>query len=94
VSFGANGPVLGISEVNQQHAFNVYPNPARDFIMIEATAAKHATIRLFNMQGVLVQSAEANGRYRMQTDALPAGMYLLKCSNGEDQQTFKLVIQK
>lgn len=95
VSFGANGPIVGIAAVNSNNLFSVSPNPAQSFIDITTSITGRKDIRLLNMQGVLVQqSATYEQQHRMHLENLPAGMYLLKCSNGQAQQTFKLIISK
>lgn len=58
--------------------FQVYPNPASDWLMI--TAGQNITmLEIYDIKGIRVlQNYPDNERYSFQVSALPAGLYLLK----------------
>ncbi len=56
---------------------SVYPNPFTDYIIINTTAASTATI--YDLSGAAILSVDlANGSNRIETSALPKGVYVLK----------------
>jgi hypothetical protein len=55
----------------------VYPNPFTDYIMVNATADSTATI--YDLSGTAILNKKLkNGGNRIETSALPEGVYLLK----------------
>lgn len=79
---------------------NVYPNPAREKIILEFAAAKpeELTIQLTDAMGRIVKNiheGSVTGHYRRElpTAGLTKGLYLLKVSSGEAVQTKRIVIE-
>lgn len=83
----ANFPAtyVGIDEVSTEVSLNVYPNPASDFVVINA----NNTIREINVVNALGQNIYRNGRVdaeniTINTENFAAGMYIVtvKTDNG------------
>ncbi|WP_117614373.1 SMP-30/gluconolactonase/LRE family protein [Chryseobacterium sp. PMSZPI] len=47
---------LGISETNKTSKVKIYPNPAGDFVTIDASPFKNASARLYDTSGKLIKS--------------------------------------
>ena len=65
---------------------NVYPNPFADYIVVNTTATSTAAI--YNMSGTTILNINlSNGNNRIETSALPKGIYVLKIG----ENTVKIV---
>jgi hypothetical protein len=84
--------ILGIGE-RSLDIFNIFPNPFKDFIIIEKES--HSTpsyyLEIYNSQGQKVQSQELiNIRQRISLDQIPVGIYYFKIYHGNQIQTKKI----
>lgn len=79
-----NGCVVGVDEEEQTTTFNVYPNPASDFIQINTTKEVEY-INILNSAGQLVTTIYTNGSstIRFEVSDLADGVYLLHTNTGE-----------
>jgi hypothetical protein len=70
------------------------PTPAYDFFNVswpEADALQ-ADIQIFNMNGQLMYNRkDASSNIQVDVQAYPSGLYLLRWTNGAQQQTIKWV---
>ncbi|MFC6997150.1 T9SS type A sorting domain-containing protein [Rufibacter roseus] len=94
--FQVNSGPLGAKEPSQwSENVQVYPNPAQDFVQL--VTEKPAAFTLHNLAGVKVAEGNTKAQKVQQLDTqhLPAGLYLLRfiSSNGQTT-THKLVIQR
>ena len=87
-----NAPYVGISEASEV-SLNVYPNPATDYITVEAGS----TISEINMYNVLGQKVYGNNAvnaetFVLNTNEMPAGMYLvtIRTNNGLASQRISI----
>jgi hypothetical protein len=72
----------------------VYPNPARDFIMVNMPGASNsATIELYNIQGMKVLDQRLQEGKQVSTNGLPKGLYLYKITNNGIRSVGKLMIE-
>ena len=86
-----SGPV-GIAASNNQ-SFAVYPNPARQFFIIESPAA--GQYRITDLLGRTLAAGQlAAGKQQIATAGLPAGNYILHIRNGQSLQTTKISVEK
>jgi hypothetical protein len=75
--------LLGITSTKETpilNTFQVFPNPASDFITIEFPEIFSGRLLLYNLEGYLVRRAETEGAYNYGMDItnLPAGVYTLR----------------
>jgi N-acetylneuraminic acid mutarotase len=69
----------------------VFPNPAKDFIVIQDDITQYAEVRLVNHYGQLVQTIFTN---QVSVESLPSGVYYLQFFNEERLHTEKIMITK
>jgi len=86
----------GINEVNAQNLFTLYPNPTKDYVIIETDeSATGGTIRLTDVTGREIAKLQVAG-YRLQvnTNGFSAGVYFVTLNDKTGRTaTQKLVIQ-
>jgi hypothetical protein len=82
----------GIS--NPVEETGVYPNPAREFIVIDMPDISNtATIQIFNVQGKKVLDQKIPDGKQISTSGLSKGIYLYRIINNRNSSTGKLVIE-
>ena len=82
----ASQEVLGVSDV-QKKAFRIYPNPASDFIQIEAADdIKEINIYSVSGQKVLVSKAA-----KIDIQSLQSGVYLMEIKTSKNTTVHKLI---
>ncbi len=69
-------------EVEMQEAVKVFPNPASDFINIEAPGLSDAEFVLYDSQGRAVRREQLIERASLSSASLPAGFYFLEIRAG------------
>src|SRR5690606_39752773 len=80
----------GISE-SEEHAVMLFPNPARDELVI--TASHDAIAVVYDLQGRRVWQGRINrGRYVVDVRPWPRGTYLLRVMQAREAQAFKFVL--
>ena len=85
----------GIAQVVTNNSFRISPNPATDFLWIENTegADGPVAIKLFNLNGQLVAAYDAmNLPYRLNTQSLTPGIYLVEIKTSTNTFITKVVI--
>ncbi|RYD53528.1 MAG: T9SS type A sorting domain-containing protein [Sphingobacteriales bacterium] len=87
---------LGVSEPQLVFATaQTYPNPSRGAFQVRHEALNHqAKAQLFSMDGKLqsIQTATGVGVLEIQADRLPAGLYLLRVQQGNNQFTQRIEV--
>ena len=68
----------------------IFPNPASNFIVIEGLT-DNAQIRIFNMNGTLIEMKENIGNGSLNIQQLETGIYALEIKNQQQKTTLKLV---
>jgi hypothetical protein len=92
--------VVSIDEVTFQKALSVFPNPAQGnaFVNYELPEAADLNVQLVNNLGQMVQNIEVdgalNGTLTLDLGNVPAGFYMLQVTDGTNQFTEKLVVEK
>ncbi|XZF16042.1 alpha-amylase domain-containing protein [Chitinophagaceae bacterium MMS25-I14] len=79
-----------------------YPNPANDFAWISYSVPQNGdvTVTLYDMKGVAVNAIEEHGvtagkhQVKLNTEAVPAGIYIVKVNAGNMVQTARLSLVK
>ncbi len=92
-----NGQRIGLAE-NSQDVFEVYPNPARDYLRIKSGDEEINAIRIWDLSGNLVLedggSLGENSEKQMDVSHLPPGLYQLEVEAGRQRGVSKLMITK
>ena len=85
--------VTGIEQSKEQ-SLSVFPNPANDFVNINATNDVVKSVRVYNTLGQLVLSNTYNmANVNMNIASLTAGMYMLQIETENGVKTQKLEVQ-
>jgi hypothetical protein len=100
------GPDTGTVDIREvMQLFNidflVYPNPAIDQVTVGLQLPTTATVQLeiIDVMGSIVKMqtetvASGAQTVRLDTSAMPAGIYILRCSTGQFNETTQLVITR
>ncbi len=88
-----NGPASAVDNVLAQK-FAVYPNPAHHFLNINPPAdGVLFNLQLTDLTGKVVYINEASEALQLDVSELPAGIYLVKISSGNNYFVKKLIIK-
>lgn len=86
---------VGIAE-NETSGFQIYPNPANDYFVIEVNKSLHPeiTISINDQAGlsVITRTLKGSERYTINSAKLAAGTYTLNIISGDKSVAHKLVI--
>lgn len=77
-----------------ENKVRVYPNPAKDYVIIELPDGNNANGVVYNMNGEAVKRFEMNGTYKLFVSVIRSGIYVLHFANEEHAFKTKLVISK
>lgn len=91
-----NGGALAGSHDISLSEYRVYPNPARDWIVVEGQKqySQPTEIRIFNGCGQLIRrEASFSEATRWDISGLDAGLYLIKIQTGKQQEIHKLLLE-
>ncbi|MBL7689974.1 MAG: T9SS type A sorting domain-containing protein [Flavipsychrobacter sp.] len=83
-------PPVGVTETEQQFTKNVYPNPAKDVLHIEAPS--ESTIVLISIQGQTV--LKAYNTTTINVASLPAGIYLLRVTSESEVSVERVMVER
>lgn len=85
---------LGIDEIENQLALNMYPNPAKENVTVTFNAENNAgTITITDLSGKVVKAVNATSAQTVINVAdLQAGLYVVRVAAGNKQSTQKLTI--
>jgi len=96
-SFISDPTSVPLTELNES-TFEVFPNPARDYIRIRFNeGAPYASVKLFNAQAQLVASREpgsiqAGDEQRLNTSGLPQGIYFVQIRTNNLVRVLKVIL--
>ncbi|MBA5630100.1 T9SS type A sorting domain-containing protein [Moheibacter lacus] len=74
-----------------QKSFRIYPNPAKNSFQIESV--ENGTIKIFDLNGKLIQTEEKNSVQKQIQIRLPKGIYLVEFETEKSKSTQKLIIR-
>ena len=104
IKIGKANNICGEEESNMEaqicQEFNVFPNPASNYIFVERKKQGYATkyiVRLFDIQAKLIQTNILSGDerlFRMNCQDLAAGMYIVQIENEDSVVNKKIVISR
>jgi hypothetical protein len=89
-----NFGMVGTNEAtNQLSAFNVAPNPAKEFVNINFSEPVYGQFTLLNMTGQAVRSLAVNGENALELRNLAVGAYIGQFKSDKGMQTMKIVVE-
>jgi hypothetical protein len=87
-----NVNITGMKPLGESNMFNVYPNPTKNFLIIEiAGNIKGVNFEILNSDGQIILKDCVNDKYVLQTSSLIPGIYILKFENGETFEFRKII---
>lgn len=86
----SEGTTIGLSKTAEKN-IKIYPNPTRDFIVVDVPFAEKATIKLYDMQGKLVLT-EITENHKVNVSKLPPGMYVINISQANLPSITKRIV--
>jgi hypothetical protein len=83
----------GVNEAGEESRFALYPNPAREKAIFSVPGSADFSVRIFNMQGNLVQNLEHShgSAVEMTMAQLAAGIYIAEIATGNELSRMKMV---
>jgi len=85
-----NTPTTGIKETDDITGITLYPNPARDYVVIGGV--ENSVIEIYDMQGQLCRTlTSASAETRININDLKAGVYFINARNDKFFRTIKLI---
>ncbi len=82
----------GIEET-EEVAFNIYPNPAKDFVKLSAVSCQLSAIKVYNCLGMLVEEIEVNANeVEINISDYNTGIYFVNIEGKDFVRTERLVI--
>jgi len=89
---------LATNEHQINHQITVYPNPVKDFLVVDFNSEKleKARYQLFDGTGRIINTGELkNLKTEINTSNLASGLYMLSISSaGKNVKTFKIIKNK
>lgn len=85
-----------IKSIDANKSFNVYPNPAKDYLNISNNNAEPFDLELYNLQGQLLHYIHADSNkinIPLSKDKYNKGVYFVKITNKESSQFHKFAIE-
>jgi hypothetical protein len=97
LSFKVNGSTLINEPINNNNSFDVYPNPAKDQLIIELGKGSNEKlfIELISIEGkqmVTQQLSPMETNLKLKLNGIPAGVYFIKVNGANFQEAKKVVI--
>ena len=75
------------SEFNYQNSkLKIYPNPAEDYLMVEAEDEGSFLLEIYDMRGTLVAQSSCSCPAKLNITQLPSGVYYLKAIHNDGRR--------
>ena len=92
-----DGAGIGVVETTtSENTFNIYPNPAKDFVKVSTDNGQQTTVKIYNTVGMLVGTrlaTSATNEIEINVSEYNPGIYFINISNEEYNVTKKIVIE-
>lgn len=89
IEFSKNGSLSLESSKTMQPTIQVYPNPIKNQLFIECEGS--FSYQLFNSNGRLLETGNANNQVKLVMEEMAHGMYVLTVSGNKNTSSFKLL---
>jgi len=81
--------ISSISEINDNYLIKIYPNPVKDFLIIENEELIISNIQIFNLSGkVLISKQNNSNKVNIDASKLEKGIYFVKINEFESAIRF------
>lgn len=85
----------GIDDIESSDQFELFPNPAQDFVEIKAKDYSSYTIDLFDLNGRVVKSYKAlDSNLKIDISLINKGVYVIRLQNNNQIIGYKKIIKK
>ena len=85
---------VNVSEINETSSFNVYPNPASDFVKVTTVNGQQSTVKVYNTLGMLVEEIEINSNEtEINVSDYNPGIYFFSIQTENGNVTKKIVVE-
>lgn len=81
------------ANAESRHGFKLYPNPARNVVMVESSSNQNTLLTIFGLNGKPVLEQNINQRATIDVSSLSAGVYLIALQSSEKTVYEKLLVQ-
>jgi len=92
-----DGAGIGVVETTTaENTFNIYPNPAKDFVKVSTDNGQQTTVKIYNTLGMLVETrlaTSATNEIEINVSEYNPGIYFINISNEEYNVTKKIVVE-
>jgi len=84
----------GNSAVTHNLGFSVFPNPAKDYIVIEESSGVQCAVQIYSALGLTVYTGELNSDLQISTTSWSSGIYFIGITCEQRQITKRIVVRK
>ncbi|MFC6268432.1 T9SS type A sorting domain-containing protein [Frigoriflavimonas asaccharolytica] len=84
--------VLGVSDVKNASVLSIYPNPAREYFILESKKSINE-IAIYNAEGRIVKSISNPKSNRVDISSLEKGYYVVKILSDKTESSKKLIVE-
>ena len=88
---------LDVPEVSQSSRMEVYPNPARDWVTVDAGTEVIKDVVVMDLAGRVVQEVSgkgSTGKVLVNTSSLVPGYYMIKSRTDKSVNTIKVLVER
>ncbi|HTN17473.1 MAG TPA: T9SS type A sorting domain-containing protein, partial [Chitinophagaceae bacterium] len=82
-----------ISAVSTAENYSVWPNPAKDLLMIRTVEKGIVDYRIYDLLGKVVRQGDFTGNTTINIAGMPTGHYLLHLYSGSHSAPYRLLLQ-
>ena len=80
-------------EETEKVAFNIYPNPAEDFVKLSAVSGQLSVVKIYNCLGIMVEEIEVDSsEVEVNTSNYEAGIYFINIEGKDFVRTERLIV--
>ena len=92
IAFPGNSIVLGVESFTEKKDFNIYPNPANNYVIVEGEDMRQ--VEIFDMMGRRLLSHNIENSSMIDISGLTSGMYLLRTTDVNNNISMQKIIKK
>lgn len=96
IDFKIIGGINSVNETNSQPSFNVFPNPVKNILQVEANnvSSTSTQVAIYNLLGQTILNKVIKGNLNsIDVSELPKGIYIISFNNNSNLLSQKLIIE-